>query len=305
MGAVIVPTTGAIGVVGCAGITILVDEGDVHPSELVTVYVYVPWLSPEIVVLVPVPDEVIPPGLRVNVHVPVGGNPFRIALPVDTKHVGAVMVPTTGAVGVIGCALMTTFEEATEVHPSELVTVYVKVPEGTFVAVMPVPVPVVVTPPGLRVKVHDPNNGKPLKATLPVASAQVGCIIVPTTGAVGVTGCVLITTLPEELDVQPSELVTVNEYDPVTRFVTVVLVPVPEVVTPPGFLVNVQVPDDGNPLNATLPVAKIHVGWVMVPITGADGVTGCILIITFDDEDEVQPSELVTVYVYVPDDKPD
>ena len=40
----------------------------------------------------------------------------------------------------------------------------------------------------------------------------------------------------------------------------VVVVPVPVVVAPPGFLVNVQVPVAGNPDKSTLPVAKTQVG---------------------------------------------
>ena len=37
-----------------------------------------------------------------------------------------------------------------------------------------VPVPVLVVPPGVLVNVQVPDDGKPLKSTLPVASAQVG-----------------------------------------------------------------------------------------------------------------------------------
>jgi len=51
-----------------------------------------------------------------------------------------------------------------------------------------VPEPVVVVPPGVLVSVHVPVAGKPLNTTLPVATAHVGCVIVPTTGAVGVAG---------------------------------------------------------------------------------------------------------------------
>ena len=43
------------------------------------------------------------------------------------------------------------------------------------------------------------------------------------------------------------------------------------VVVPPGYLVNVQVPDDGNPDNGTLPVEVEQVGWVIVPTDGAEG----------------------------------
>ena len=42
--------------------------------------------------------------------------------------------------------------------------------------------------------------------------------------------------------------------------VTVVLVPVPDIVVPPGVLVKVQVPKEGKPLNAALPVATLQVG---------------------------------------------
>ena len=40
------------------------------------------------VVLVPVPVVVVPPGVRVSVHVPLEGKPLNTTLPVDTKHVG-------------------------------------------------------------------------------------------------------------------------------------------------------------------------------------------------------------------------
>lgn len=118
-----VPTIGAEGVGGCAGITTSADDGDVQPSELVTVKVYVPEFRPEIVVLVPVPVVVIPPGERVTVHVPVAGNPFNTTLPVDRVQVGGVMVPTTGAVGVTGWVLITILADDNDIHPAALVTV--------------------------------------------------------------------------------------------------------------------------------------------------------------------------------------
>jgi hypothetical protein len=61
---------------------------------------YVPARRPVTVVLVPFPFVIIVPGLRINVHVPVGGNPFNTTLPVDTVQLRFVMVPIAGAVGV-------------------------------------------------------------------------------------------------------------------------------------------------------------------------------------------------------------
>ena len=69
------------------------------------------------------------------------------------------------------------------------------------------------------------------------------------------------------------------------------------VVVPPGVLVNVQVPVAGKPLNTTLPVDKAHVGCVMPPTFGADGVPGAVLITTSPDTAEIHPDAFVTVKV--------
>jgi len=45
----------------------------------------------------------------------------------------------------------------------------------------------------------------------------------------------------------------------------------PEPAIAPGFMVQFPA---GNPVNSTLPVATSQVGWVIVPIIGADGVPG-------------------------------
>ena len=55
-----------------------------------------PGDKPEIVVVAPVPETA--PGLIV--HVPVG-KPLSTTLPVGTKHVGCVINPITGAVGLL------------------------------------------------------------------------------------------------------------------------------------------------------------------------------------------------------------
>jgi hypothetical protein len=84
---------------GCEFITTLPEAGEIHAATA-TVNVYVPAVRPEIVELIPVPVVMTPPGDLVNVQVPVAGNPFRTALPVATEHVGCVILPTTGAVGI-------------------------------------------------------------------------------------------------------------------------------------------------------------------------------------------------------------
>lgn len=161
---------------------------------------------------------------------------------------------------------------------------------------MLVPLPLVVAPPGYCISVHSPEEGSPLIVMLPVAKSHVGWVIVPITGADGVGGCALMTTGPEDVDVHPSSFLTVNVYVvPAARFEIVVLVPDPVVVAPPGDRVSVQVPVAGRPFSTTLPVETLQVGWVMVPTTGAVGVTGWGLMVTVDVGGETQPMELVTV----------
>lgn len=160
---------------------------------------------------------------------------------------------------------------------------------------VPFPVPVVVILPGERVSVQIPVAGSPVISTLPVARMHVGWVMVPTTGTVGVTGWVLITTFDDEEEAHPSELVTVKVYIPAVSPVIVVLVPVPIVVAPPGVVVTVHELIDGKPLKTTLPAEDAHVVWVMIPITGAVGVKGWEGITTLEEREDVQPASLVTV----------
>ena len=95
---------------------------------------------------------------------------------------------------------------------------------------------------------------------LPVASSQVGWVMVPIRGAVGVTGCGLITTSAEAGEAQPAAFATVKVYVPGGIADTVRVVPVPVIGTLPGIRVSVHVPVAGSPLSATLPVDSAHVG---------------------------------------------
>jgi hypothetical protein len=63
----------------------------------------------------------------------------------------------------------------------------------------------------------------------------------------------------------------------------------PGITMPAGLLVTVQLPDEGNPFNTTLPVAKVQTGWVISPNPGAVGVAGCARIATLPDATEVHP----------------
>jgi len=89
-------------------------------------------------------------------------------------------------------------------QPAELVTVKLYVPAVKPDIVLVDPDPEIA--PGLIVHVPD---GKLLNATLPVAIEQLGCVIVPTIGAEGIAGCVLITIFAEKAEVHPAEFVTV------------------------------------------------------------------------------------------------
>ena len=166
------------------------------------------------VVVVPVPVFVEPP-VAVTVHVPVAGKPLNATLPVATLHVGWVIVPTVGAAGGVGAAVITVLEELPDVQPLAFVTVNVYVllaMSPLNVAVAPVPVSVELFEPSVAVTVQLPVPGNPLNATLAVLKAHEGWVIVPTVGADGVVGCVLIVVADAvAADVQPLAFVTVNE----------------------------------------------------------------------------------------------
>jgi hypothetical protein len=121
---------------------------DVQPKEFVTAKVYVPGSRPDTVRVVPVPWLVKPSGYLISIHVPLEGSPDSTTLPVATWKVGWVIVPTTGAAGVGGCAFITALADTEEVHPSVFVTTKLYVPAGSDEIVALEPVPVRVEPPG-------------------------------------------------------------------------------------------------------------------------------------------------------------
>ena len=110
------------------------------------------------------PDPVIAPGSIVQFP---AGKPLKITLPVLTVHVGCVITPITGAVGVAAVIVM--LAAGNDVQPAEFVTVNWYVPAANPDTVVLVADPV--NAPGLIVQ--EPA-GNPLMATLPVETAQVG-----------------------------------------------------------------------------------------------------------------------------------
>ena len=99
--------------------------------------------------------------------------------------------------------------ETGEMQASLLVTVNVWVPVASPVIVVLIPTLVCVAPLGMALTVQVPLAGNPLNTTLPVATLQVGSLIRPTIGAVGVRGWVLINTSPEASEIHPSAFSTV------------------------------------------------------------------------------------------------
>lgn len=155
---------------------------------------------------------------------------------------------------------------------------------------------VVVVPDRLMVPgftVHVPVAGSPFSITLPVAEEhEEGCVAVPITGAEGTDGGAFITTLADDADIQPASAVMLKLYVPGSRFVIVVVVPVPLI--DPGFIV--QIPVAGSPFSTTLPVVSVHdAGCVIAPIIGAFGATGAAFMTTLNDAVEIHPASLVTL----------
>jgi hypothetical protein len=75
-----------------------------------------------------------------------------------------------------------------------------------------VPNPVEVTPPGFLVRLQEPDDDKPLKFTLPVATAQVGCVMLPTRGADGTGLAAMVALVPD--DTHPAVFLAVTVYGP-------------------------------------------------------------------------------------------
>ena len=78
------------------------------------------------------------------------------------------MAAIDGTPGVEGCILITTLAEGCEMQPAALVTVKLYVFAARPVTVVLTPVPVVDIFPGFLVRVHVPEEGSPLRVTLPV-----------------------------------------------------------------------------------------------------------------------------------------
>jgi len=90
--------------------------------------------------------------------------------------------------------------------------------------------------------------------------------------------------------VQPTELVTVKEYEPEAKPETVLLIPVLAIA--PGLIVQFPA---GKPVSITLPVANAQVGCVIELNVGTEGVTGCAFTVALKDGKEIHPELFVPV----------
>lgn len=187
------------------------------------------------------------------------------------KHAGGgSVIITTGSAG----ADITTVADGGDRQPEFVLTLNVYVPVSSPVIVKEIPEPVDNTSPGERIIVHIPVDGRAVSVTLPVGTRRVGCIIVSMKGTVGTGGWAGIITSTDNIETHPAPLVEKKLYVPDSSPVIVVLGPEPLVFTVPGYRVRVHVPDEGNPDKVTLPVETVHVGAIIVPGTGDDGVRG-------------------------------
>jgi hypothetical protein len=90
--------------------------------------------------------------------------------------------------------LINTAFDGTDVPPDSFVTVKVyDILAASPATVVLTPVPVLVVAPGYCVSVHCPVSGRPLSTTLPVGTAQVGWVIVPTRGGVCPRSVIVVT----------------------------------------------------------------------------------------------------------------
>jgi hypothetical protein len=80
----------------------------------------------------------------------------------------------------------------------------------------------------------------------------------------------------------------------------VVVVPLPDVITPPGVRIIIQSPEEGNPFNTTLPIEMKQVGWVIVPIVGAAGVALTVTVVEAAADGPLHPFA-ITLTVAMPE----
>jgi hypothetical protein len=115
---------------------------------------------------------------------------------------------------------------------------------------------------------------------------------------VGVLGCALITTLADVAEVHPFEFVTVKLCVPSVKSGITVLAPLPVLDTLPGLRISVHDPV-GKPLNTTLPVDMLHVGCVIVPITGGGGMAFTVSVNEATAAEHGAPKGLLVVIVII------
>jgi len=222
-----------------------------------------------------------PPGSLVRVQVSAAGNPLSTTLPVETLHVGSVIVPATGASGIKG-GDSTFAETGSETHALSVVDL-------TSMVCRPAGTPVKVTP-ACHVPPSRLYSKLPVGAVMimvPVGSAQVGWVISNVAAAGSGGGSSIVAEAGGDTQVLSVADLTSRVCRPDDTPAKVV----EACQTPPSILYSYA--PTGVRISI-VPVVTAQVGCVMVTVAASGGF-GNALMITSSDAAEVSNASFVTV----------
>ena len=110
-----------------------------------------------------------------------------------------------------GCSCISTASDSCDSHPSGRETENVYIPGSNWEITVVVPVPETVSSPGWTATVHSPDDGSPLKATLPNDVLQSGWVMSSITGSDKLLMTVNTYVSLSDLQGEPSGLFVVTD----------------------------------------------------------------------------------------------